>query len=231
MVVSSPVLCSHSTASQSVAVSAVCCKHRLLDAHPDRRRLPFSISDKTTGTSHRCVSSASRRTVTCSCSCHSQKASALGQAREQAQAKRTAWQLRATRNSKQDRVTKQTEEVKAKQGDSNIMSQFSGLVNELLYGAASRMERGQTTCIACKGSGTCVCANCKGQGIMQAKQLQKAKDPVRQAANKVQSMLGGSSSTSYSTTALRSNRCPKCHGNGQLVCHSCEGRGFRGDFD
>ena len=111
MVVSSPVLCSHSTASQSV-VTAVCCKSRLLDAHPDRRRLPFSTSDKTAGISHRCVSSASRRTFTCSCSSHSQASSALGQACAQAQATRKAWQLHATRNSKQDRVTKQTEEVK-----------------------------------------------------------------------------------------------------------------------
>lgn len=112
MVVSSLALCSHSIASQSVAVSAVCCKSRLLDAHPDKRRLPFSTSDKTTGTPHRCVSSARRRTFTCSCSSHRQAISAPGQARDHAQATRKAWQLHATRNSKQDRVTKQVEEVK-----------------------------------------------------------------------------------------------------------------------
>ena len=27
------------------------------------------------------------------------------------------------------------------------------------------------------------------------------------------------------------DRCPKCHGNGQLVCNNCEGRGFRGDVE
>ena len=128
--------------------------------------------------------------------------------------------------------------------------------------AASRMERGQTTCIKCKGSGACACPNCKvrsampsrlphpmqlslvnihngfwlvctaavafsasviscmaslqGQGIVQPEKLRKAADPVRQAANKVSSLLGGSNSNDY-THMLRSNRqgimncmCPPC---------------------
>ena len=46
----------------------------------------------------------------------------------------------------------------------------------------------------------------QGQGIVQPDKLKKASDPVRKAANKVSSMLGGSNSSSYNSHMLRSNR-------------------------
>lgn len=45
----------------------------------------------------------------------------------------------------------------------------------------------------------------QGQGVVQPDKIKKAADPVRQAANKVSSMLGGGSS-SYNSHMLRSNR-------------------------
>ena len=46
----------------------------------------------------------------------------------------------------------------------------------------------------------------QGQGIVQPDKIKKAADPVRQAANKVSSMFGGSDSSSYNSHMLRSNR-------------------------
>lgn len=46
----------------------------------------------------------------------------------------------------------------------------------------------------------------QGQGVVQPDKIKKAADPVRQAANKVSSMLGGSNSSSYNSHMLRSNR-------------------------
>ena len=43
-------------------------------------------------------------------------------------------------------------------------SGFTDLINELLYGAASRLERGQATCRACKGTGTLECSTCQVRG-------------------------------------------------------------------
>lgn len=143
--------------------------------------------------------------------------------------------VEAVRGNRQER-TKKSSETQTRQGEQNIMAQsagyMTGLVNDLLYGAASRMERGQTTCIKCKGSGTLPCSICKGQGVVQPDKIKKAADPVRQAANKVSSMLGGSNSSSYNSHMLRSNRCQKCHGAGTCTCSVCQGHGFRGgDFD
>lgn len=45
----------------------------------------------------------------------------------------------------------------------------------------------------------------QGQGVVKPEKIKKAADPVRQAANKVSSMLGGGSS-SYNSHMLRSNR-------------------------
>lgn len=46
----------------------------------------------------------------------------------------------------------------------------------------------------------------QGQGVVRPDKIKKAADPVRQAANKVSSMLGGSNSSSYNSHMLRSNR-------------------------
>lgn len=37
---------------------------------------------------------------------------------------------------------------------------FSAVVQKLLHRAASSLTRGQTTCLACKGQGTCTCPAC-----------------------------------------------------------------------
>lgn len=136
--------------------------------------------------------------------------------------------VEAVRGSKQDRSKKSNEQAPTKPGE-HSGGFMGGIVNDLLYGAASRMERGQTTCIKCKGTGSCVCPNCKGQGVVQPDKLKRAADPVRQAANMVSSMLGGSNSSEYNSHMLRSNRCQTCHGAGQCTCPTCQGHGFRGD--
>ena len=46
----------------------------------------------------------------------------------------------------------------------------------------------------------------QGQGVVQPDKIKKASDPMRQAANKVSSLLGSSNSSSYSAHMLRSNR-------------------------
>ena len=46
----------------------------------------------------------------------------------------------------------------------------------------------------------------QGQGVVQPDKLKRAADPVRQAANMVSSMLGGSNSSEYNSHMLRSNR-------------------------
>lgn len=38
---------------------------------------------------------------------------------------------------------------------------FQNLIGSLLTGAASRLERGTTTCLVCRGTGTCTCPTCK----------------------------------------------------------------------
>lgn len=136
-----------------------------------------------------------------------------------------------TRRTSRLEATKSNKSTQEQQGVATPSAgqSFTGLVNDLLFGAASRMERGRTTCIQCKGSGTCTCINCRGQGIVKPDKLKKASDPVRQAANAVSSMLGSSSSTQYNSHMLRSNRCQKCHGSGVRTCNACHGIGFRGD--
>ena len=37
---------------------------------------------------------------------------------------------------------------------------LGGGVGSLLYGAASRIERGSATCLSCKGTGACSCPDC-----------------------------------------------------------------------
>lgn len=84
---------------------------------------------------------------------------------------------------------------------------FQNLVGNLLTGAASRLERGTTTCRACRGTGTCSCTACKGHGVLPMAKLQ------------------------MKTGGRKSNRCSKCGGSGLAPCPTCKGRGFRGDFE
>lgn len=51
----------------------------------------------------------------------------------------------------------------------------------------------------------------QGNGVVQPDKLKRAADPVRQAANKVSSMLGGSNSSQYNSHMLRSNRWDSHH--------------------
>lgn len=84
---------------------------------------------------------------------------------------------------------------------------FQNLVGNLLTGAASRLERGTTTCRACRGTGTCNCTACKGHGVLPMAKLR------------------------MKTGGRKSNRCSKCGGSGLAPCPTCKGRGFRGDFE
>mmetsp|Transcript_17907 Transcript_17907/g.53925 ORF Transcript_17907/g.53925 Transcript_17907/m.53925 type:complete len:197 (+) Transcript_17907:275-865(+) len=86
---------------------------------------------------------------------------------------------------------------------------FQNLIGSLLTGAASRLERGTTTCLVCRGTGTCTCPTCKGSGVLS-----------QAAAAKM-----------MKTAGLKTNRCMKCSGYGRTACPNCKGRGFRGDFD
>eukprot|EP00877_Chromochloris_zofingiensis_P003605 jgi/Chrzof1/13245/Cz07g25300.t1 len=84
---------------------------------------------------------------------------------------------------------------------------LASVVNFLLYRAASRLERGHATCLACKGQGTCACPNCKGEGLV-------SKEEARM-------------NTRHKTDWLMTNRCQKCHGQGQVICTTCNGVGVR----
>lgn len=98
-------------------------------------------------------------------------------------------------------------------------------VQSLLYGAASRMQRGTTHCIKCKGTGLCECPKCKGKGVIDPSKVRM--NQMRHSANKLRVMLGDKPGM-YEGQWQLTNRCSRCHGLGQCACPACDGRGFRG---
>lgn len=71
--------------------------------------------------------------------------------------------------------------------------------------AASSLERGQTTCLTCRGKGTCTCPACRGAGTLPEGAAAGRMNPVRHAAQKLKGLLredGGE----YSTDWLITNR-------------------------
>lgn len=103
MVGALPVVCCQVAASQAAAAGQSCHTTRLSDVHPHRRSTPFSTLNKPTGFAY--CRTNKRSTTTCACNHIPSK---------QAQARRTDWQLEATRNTKQDKNTKQVEDEKVR---------------------------------------------------------------------------------------------------------------------
>ncbi|BDA49630.1 hypothetical protein COCOBI_14-2500 [Coccomyxa sp. Obi] len=104
-------------------------------------------------------------------------------------------------------------------------SSWTGLVSNLLFGAATSLERGDATCLSCRGTGALPCSACKGAGVMQQKVRM---NQLRHTMNRVKTMVGMESKSMYDTQWQMSNRCRKCHGQGQLLCATCNGLGSRG---
>ncbi|GAX77653.1 hypothetical protein CEUSTIGMA_g5096.t1 [Chlamydomonas eustigma] len=77
------------------------------------------------------------------------------------------------------------------------------LVKLLLFGSASRVQRGTCSCLQCRGNGTSSCTECKSSGLLSRGNVARSE--------------GG----------LTSNRCSCCHGLGHLICPSCNGSGLR----
>ncbi|KAK9802009.1 hypothetical protein WJX73_010413 [Symbiochloris irregularis] len=100
-------------------------------------------------------------------------------------------------------------------------------MNQLLYGAASRLERGVTTCMQCQGTGTCDCPDCTGRGVTKPHSSAKSSG---QLFNKVKSFLG-QQDLSYEAKWQVTNRCTKCRGGGRVRCSVCDGFGTRGAYD
>lgn len=100
---------------------------------------------------------------------------------------------------------------------------FSAVVERLLHRAASSLTRGQTTCLTCKGQGTCSCPACHGTGITDRDARQNV---MRHTTQKLRSVLGADRAE-YHSDWLTSNRCRRCHGAGVCVCPTCQGLGNR----
>ncbi|KAK9825371.1 hypothetical protein WJX81_005877 [Elliptochloris bilobata] len=79
------------------------------------------------------------------------------------------------------RAARRTQEAAADSSEASP-SGLGGLVNELLYGAASSLDRGQATCRACKGTGTLECSACQGTGVLQPKKVRM--NQLRHAVNR-----------------------------------------------
>jgi len=103
-----------------------------------------------------------------------------------------------------------------------------GLIERLLLRrAASNVNRGYCSCLKCKGSGTCECPMCKGEGIVEPGHGSHTQmNNIRDLASKIESFFGGNTQASGQKW-LRTNRCTRCHGSGQLTCQNCSGSGLR----
>ncbi|KAK9818723.1 hypothetical protein WJX74_003373 [Apatococcus lobatus] len=132
-----------------------------------------------------------------------------------------------TRKRQRTAPSEPPEETPAQQASGNFLSDGVNLVNDLLFGAASRLDRGMTTCVACRGTGTCNCSTCQGTGTLSNKKANL--NQIKHASNRLQSLMGGGQ-THRDTEWMMTNRCRKCHGHGRMPCPACEGRGIRGEL-
>lgn len=102
-------------------------------------------------------------------------------------------------------------------------------IGRLLYGAASRLERGTSTCLQCKGSGTVDCKDCGGSGLTTSPRA-AGTGLLRKVLGKLKSVVGkgvpGGSAMGDAAFIL-SNRCRRCHGLGRMTCGACGGLGVR----
>lgn len=84
-------------------------------------------------------------------------------------------------------------------GGSHKKGLFGNLVGSLLTGAASRLERGTTTCRACRGTGTCNCPGCKASAL----------HPISASWNHVQSdFLRWTRTHIFPRKAMQTSKCP-----------------------
>ena len=102
-------------------------------------------------------------------------------------------------------------------------------IGRLLYGAASRLERGASTCLSCKGTGTVDCAECAGSGLVTSPR-QVGKGLLRKVVGKLKAVVGrggGAGGATGDAAFILSNRCRRCHGLGRCTCGVCGGMGVR----
>uniref|UniRef100_A0A7S0X014 CR-type domain-containing protein n=1 Tax=Chlamydomonas leiostraca TaxID=1034604 RepID=A0A7S0X014_9CHLO len=98
------------------------------------------------------------------------------------------------------------------------------VIDVLLNRAASNLTRGAATCANCKGTGACSCPSCQGHGIVKPQQARM--NVMRHAVQKFK-MLLGVPRAAYSVDWLQTNRCRRCHGQGNVLCDICNGAGIR----
>ncbi|PNW73300.1 hypothetical protein CHLRE_14g627050v5 [Chlamydomonas reinhardtii] len=100
-------------------------------------------------------------------------------------------------------------------------------VDTMLHRAASSLQRGPCTCLSCRGGGTVECAQCKGAGRLGAAAMERSQ-LLRGAFRQLRMAVGLSHEVPYcSSEYMVSNRCPRCHGQGRLLCELCTGSGLR----
>jgi len=102
----------------------------------------------------------------------------------------------------------------------NIFDRIGG---KLLRGAASRLQRGEITCLDCRGSGTCPCAACAGTG--KAGGGTKIKSTDEAAATPSGRVTRYAAEDGGDPTFRATNRCGRCRGTGRALCRSCAGKG------
>ena len=109
----------------------------------------------------------------------------------------------------------------------SLTASLTTLANQLLLNAASwRVQRGQTYCVYCRGSGRATCAACHGAGIGQPQRIAEARGGG--GGDKLKSLLGLAGGGSDEGKWIQSNRCSCCRGTGAVACEQCGGAGRRG---
>ncbi|KAG2423116.1 hypothetical protein HXX76_002340 [Chlamydomonas incerta] len=100
-------------------------------------------------------------------------------------------------------------------------------VDTMLHRAASSLQRGPCTCLSCRGGGTVECAQCKGAGRLGAAAMERSQ-MLRGAFRQLRLAVGLGHEVPYASSEyMVSNRCPRCHGQGRLLCELCTGSGLR----
>uniref|UniRef100_A0A061S535 Uncharacterized protein n=1 Tax=Tetraselmis sp. GSL018 TaxID=582737 RepID=A0A061S535_9CHLO len=120
-------------------------------------------------------------------------------------------------------ATHEVEYIKEKTGRTQG---YPNLVNNLLKQAASRIERGETHCLHCKGKGYVPCHTCRGTGIAKPEKV-KVHNSLERAFETLHHTVYNQA-TDQGQDFKVTNRCCGCHGRGKQVCGCCRGSGRRG---
>lgn len=124
-----------------------------------------------------------------------------------------------TRQEREALQIRAEEEEEDEQGSfASGASRFGALVNTLLFGAASRIERGTSICVSCRGGGTILCPDCQATGI------QGNASASRNSSSRLKGLMG---TKSKEKEWVVSNRCKSCRGYGRRECPHCDGEGRR----